>query len=55
MVDFGDLVKDGLVYVVLMVELCVMFDEFEVEMGCKYELMLVIGVGYDKIEDVNYG
>ncbi len=32
-----------------------MLDELEAETGRKYELTSAIGVGRDKIEDVNYG
>lgn len=38
-----------------MAELRAMLDELEAETGRKYELTSAIGVGHDKIEDVNYG
>ena len=37
-----------------MQELRVMLDELEVQNGKEYELTSAIGVGYDKLEDVNY-
>ncbi|WP_256143617.1 glycosyl hydrolase family 18 protein, partial [Klebsiella variicola] len=42
-------------YIALMAELRAMLDELEAETGRKYELTSAIGVGHDKIEDVNYG
>ncbi|NAX21437.1 glycosyl hydrolase family 18 protein [Vibrio sp. V39_P1S14PM300] len=53
--DLGDPVNDGPAYVALMRELRAMLDELEAETGRTYELTSAIGVGYDKIEDVNYG
>nr|WET51958.1 chitinase VBCH01 [Vibrio sp.] len=50
----GDPVKDGPAYVVLMQELRTMLDELGADTGRRYELTSAIGVGYDKIEDVNY-
>ncbi|WP_105903166.1 glycosyl hydrolase family 18 protein [Vibrio gangliei] len=52
--NLGDPVKDGPAYVALMSELRAMLDELEVENGKEYELTSAIGVGYDKLEDVNY-
>ncbi|MCG9635140.1 glycosyl hydrolase family 18 protein [Vibrio parahaemolyticus] len=52
--DKGDPVNDGPAYVALMRELRAMLDELEAETGRTYELTSAIGVGYDKIEDVNY-
>ncbi|MFA0654729.1 glycosyl hydrolase family 18 protein [Vibrio sp. 10N.222.49.C12] len=53
--DLGDPVNDGPAYIALMAELRVMLDELEAENGRTYELTSAIGVGHDKIEDVNYG
>lgn len=53
--DLGDPVKDGPAYIALMAELRAMLDELEAETGRQYELTSAIGVGHDKIEDVNYG
>ena len=53
--DLGDPVNDGPAYIALMAELRAMLDELEAETGRTYELTSAIGVGYDKIEDVNYG
>ncbi|EGA69060.1 hypothetical protein VISI1226_07133 [Vibrio sinaloensis DSM 21326] len=53
--DKGDPVNDGPAYIALMQELRVMLDELELETGRTYELTSAIGVGHDKIEDVNYG
>lgn len=53
--DKGDPVNDGPAYIALMQELRVMLDELEQETGRTYELTSAIGVGHDKIEDVNYG
>ncbi|KHT47021.1 glycosyl hydrolase family 18 protein [Vibrio sinaloensis] len=53
--DKGDPVNDGPAYIALMRELRVMLDELEAETGRTYELTSAIGVGHDKIEDVNYG
>ncbi|NOH22042.1 glycosyl hydrolase family 18 protein [Vibrio europaeus] len=52
--NLGDPVNDGPAYVALMQELRAMLDELEVATGRTYELTSAIGVGYDKIEDVNY-
>ena len=53
--DLGDPVNDGPAYIALMAELRVMLDELEAENGRTYELTSAIGVGHDKIEDVDYG
>ncbi|MGD8116064.1 glycosyl hydrolase family 18 protein [Vibrio sp. TRT 29B02] len=53
--DLGDPVNDGPAYIALMQELRVMLDDLEAETGRTYELTSAIGVGYDKIEDVDYG
>ncbi|MBA6232162.1 MULTISPECIES: glycosyl hydrolase family 18 protein [unclassified Colwellia] len=53
--DLGDPVNDGPAYVALMAELRAMLDELEADTGREYQLTSAIGVGYDKIEDVNYG
>ncbi|KAB0301436.1 chitinase [Vibrio fortis] len=53
--ELGDPVNDGPAYIALMAELRAMLDELEAETGRTYELTSAIGVGYDKIEDVNYG
>ncbi|MGF1718648.1 glycosyl hydrolase family 18 protein [Vibrio kyushuensis] len=52
--DLGDPVNDGPAYVALMQELRAMLDELEAATGRTYELTSAIGVGHDKIEDVNY-
>ncbi|KYN79639.1 chitinase [Vibrio cidicii] len=52
--DKGDPINDGPAYVALMRELRAMLDELEAETGKTYELTSAIGVGHDKIEDVNY-
>ncbi len=52
--DLGDPLKDGDAYAALMQELRIMLDELTVETGRTYELTSAVGVGYDKIEDVNY-
>ncbi|MFC5078498.1 Chitinase A precursor [Vibrio thalassae] len=52
--DLGDPVKDGPAYINLMSELRAMLDELEAETGRNYELTSAIGVGHDKIEDVDY-
>ncbi|GEM75283.1 glycosyl hydrolase family 18 protein [Vibrio sagamiensis] len=52
--DKGDPINDGPAYVALMRELRVMLDDLERDTGRTYELTSAIGVGYDKIEDVNY-
>ena len=51
----GDPVNDGPAYVALMAELRTMLDELEAETGRHYELTSAIGVGWDKLEDVDYG
>lgn len=53
--DRGDPVNDGPAYIALMRELRAMLDELQSETGRTYELTSAIGVGHDKIEDVNYG
>ncbi|KJY84504.1 chitinase [Vibrio galatheae] len=50
----GDPVNDGPAYVALMQELRAMLDELEAASGRKYELTSAIGVGHDKLEDVDY-
>lgn len=52
--DLGDPLRDGDAYAALMQELRIMLDELSVETGRTYELTSAVGVGYDKIEDVNY-
>ncbi|UTM58124.1 glycosyl hydrolase family 18 protein [Photobacterium sp. CCB-ST2H9] len=52
--NLGDPVKDGPAYVALMRELRAMLDDLEAETGRQYELTSAIGVGYDKIDVVNY-
>lgn len=52
--DLGDPSNDGPAYVNLMSELRIMLDQLERDSGRTYELTSAIGVGYDKIEDVNY-
>lgn len=52
--NLGDPAKDGQAYVDLMKELRAMLDELEAEVGKPYQLTSAIGMGYDKIEDVNY-
>ncbi|CCN46945.1 Chitinase A [Vibrio nigripulchritudo MADA3029] len=52
--NLGDPVNDGPAYVALMQELRTMLNELEVETGRTYELTSAIGVGYDKLEDVDY-
>jgi len=52
--DLGDPINDGPAYVALMAELRVMLDELEADTGREYQLTSAIGVGYDKIEDVDY-
>ncbi|MGF1910870.1 glycosyl hydrolase family 18 protein [Vibrio kasasachensis] len=52
--SLGDPVNDGPAYVALMQELRAMLDELELQTGRVYELTSAIGVGYDKLEDVNY-
>ncbi|WP_407332655.1 glycosyl hydrolase family 18 protein [Enterovibrio sp. 27052020O] len=52
--NLGDPAKDGDTYAVLMQELRAMLDELTAETGRTYELTSAVGVGYDKIEDVNY-
>ncbi|WP_340679102.1 glycosyl hydrolase family 18 protein [Paraglaciecola sp.] len=52
--DLGDPINDGPAYVALMQELRAMLDELEADTGREYQLTSAIGVGYDKIEDVDY-
>ncbi len=52
--SLGDPVNDGPAYVALMQELRAMLDELEVQNSKEYELTSAIGVGYDKLEDVDY-
>ncbi|RJG47885.1 glycosyl hydrolase family 18 protein [Motilimonas pumila] len=52
--SLGDPVNDGPAYVALMAELRAMLDELSLETGKEYEVTSAIGVGYDKIEDVDY-
>ncbi|WP_394212852.1 glycosyl hydrolase family 18 protein [Enterovibrio calviensis] len=52
--DLGDSVNDGNTYALLMQELRTMLDELSAETSRTYELTSAVGVGYDKIEDVNY-
>ncbi|NNN44815.1 MULTISPECIES: glycosyl hydrolase family 18 protein [unclassified Vibrio] len=53
--DLGDPIHDGPAYIALMQELRVMLDELEAETGRTYQLTSAIGVGHDKLEDVDYG
>ncbi len=53
--DLGDPLNDGPAYVALMSELRAMLDELQAQTGREYELTSAIGVGYDKLEDVDYG
>lgn len=52
--DLGDPVNDGPAYIALMQELRAMLDELEESTGRTYELTSAIGVGHDKLEDVDY-
>lgn len=52
--NLGDPAKDGDTYAVLMQELRAMLDELSAETGRTYELTSAVGVGYDKIANVNY-
>lgn len=52
--NLGDRALDGQAYIDLMRELRAMLDELELETGRTYELTSAIGMGYDKIEDVDY-
>ncbi|AMG31419.1 chitinase [Grimontia hollisae] len=52
--NLGDPAKDGDTYAILMQDLRAMLDELSAETGRTYELTSAVGVGYDKIEDVNY-
>ena len=52
--NLGDPAKDGQAYIDLMKELRAMLDQLGAETGRTYELTSAIGMGYDKIEDVNY-
>jgi len=53
--SLGDPVNDGPAYIALMQELRTMLNELEAETGRTYELTSAIGVGHDKLEDVDYG
>ncbi|MCE0555659.1 glycosyl hydrolase family 18 protein, partial [Motilimonas sp. E26] len=53
--NLGDPVNDGPAYIALMQELRAMLDELEAETGRKYELTSAINVGWDKLQDVDYG
>ena len=52
--NLGDPLNDGPAYIALMRELRAMLDGLQLETGKTYELTSAIGVGHDKIEDVNY-
>jgi len=52
--NLGDPVNDGPAYIALMQELRAMLDDLEASTGRTYELTSAIGVGHDKIEDVDY-
>nr|WP_274602162.1 glycosyl hydrolase family 18 protein [Vibrio sp. S9_S30] len=52
--NLGDPLNDGPAYIALMQELRAMLDRLGVETGRTYELTSAIGVGYDKLEDVDY-
>ncbi|MGV2989105.1 glycosyl hydrolase family 18 protein [Vibrio sp. E150_011] len=52
--DLGDPSKDGAAYAVLMQELRAMLDQLSAETGRTYELTSAVGVGFDKIQDVDY-
>ncbi|MDD1781267.1 glycosyl hydrolase family 18 protein [Enterovibrio sp. ZSDZ35] len=52
--NLGNPAIDGDTYAVLMQDLRAMLDELTAETGRTYELTSAVGVGYDKIEDVNY-
>ena len=52
--DLGDPINDGPAYIALMQELRTMLDGLEADTGREYQLTSAIGVGYDKIEDVDY-
>lgn len=52
--NLGDPAKDGPAYIALMQELRTMLTELSAETGKEYQLTSAIGMGYDKIEDVNY-
>ncbi|WP_448547078.1 glycosyl hydrolase family 18 protein [Thalassotalea fusca] len=53
--DLGDPANDGQAYIDLMRELRAMLNELEAETGREYELTSAIGMGFDKIQDVDYG
>lgn len=53
--DLGDPINDGPAYIALMQELRAMLNELEADTGREYQLTSAIGVGYDKIQDVDYG
>lgn len=50
----GDPINDGPAYIALMQELRAMLDELSAETGREYELTSAIGVGWDKLQDVDY-
>ncbi len=52
--NLGDPNKDGDTYAILMQDLRAMLDGLSAETGRTYELTSAVGVGDDKIEDVNY-
>lgn len=52
--NLGDPLKDGPAYIALMQELRAMLDQLSAETGRTYELTSAIGVGYDKLEDVDF-
>jgi len=53
--SLGDPVNDGPAYVALMKELRAMMDELSLTTGRTYELTSAIGMGWDKVQDVDYG
>ncbi|PKF49683.1 chitinase [Enterovibrio nigricans] len=52
--NLGNPATDGDTYALLMQDLRAMLDSLSAETGRTYELTSAVGVGYDKIEDVNY-
>ncbi|NLS13886.1 chitinase [Vibrio sp. SM6] len=52
--NLGDPENDGDAYIALMRELRAMLDELEEQNGRTYELSSAIGMGHDKLEDVDY-
>ncbi len=52
--NLGDPINDGPAYIALMQELRTMLDELQAETGRTYELTSAIGVGYDKLNKVDY-